>query len=160
MLRAIIVRYFPQPDANTIGRLNKIKREQLVDILWDFFKDYDISDIDVEEVNNKKHYRKNLTRDVKSESINKKTTDDCPICLENMPDSMFVSFNCSHQVCGICLTEMVGSKSQIYHPQTQLKICCPLCRADVTKFTSKNKETCFSLERFNYTYRCTKYYMD
>lgn len=152
-LRAVVVRYFPQPNVNTEGRLNKLKREHLVDILWDFFKDYDISDIDVEEINSKTYYKRINNFNVELKECATIKADDCPVCLENMLDDVFVSFDCCHQVCGGCLTEIIGTKDQ-------LNICCPLCRANVTKFTAKTQQCYDSLDKFNYKIKCVKYHMD
>ena len=68
--------------------------------------------------------------------------DDCPICYENIKCVDLITLNCSHQFCGVCITNILEKHNNTTNPT------CPLCRTFMYNFDIKNTEIYNLVEKY------------
>lgn len=76
-----------------------------------------------------------ITLQQTTEKIPVKATQDCDVCMECIPTRKFVVFNCKHELCGTCVSNLLKSASTTKRPS------CHMCRAVMTNFTAKSTPT-------------------
>jgi hypothetical protein len=55
----------------------------------------------------------------------------CCVCFESREKEEICRLNCAHSFCGSCVNRIL---------ETQLSVCCPLCRVAVVNITAQNKK--------------------
>jgi hypothetical protein len=62
------------------------------------------------------------------------TTDDCPICMCEIPKEYTIRTNCSHTYCGTCIEQMVRTIDK------HLPLRCAICRTHTTTFDFQSED--------------------
>ena len=76
------------------------------------------------------------------------TTQECPICYDEIAPSEQMKTNCQHIYCAPCVNQFLYQETskQRQQKQQQIKVCCPMCRTEITSLETQNQETKFDFQ--------------
>ena len=76
------------------------------------------------------------------------TTQECPICYDEIATSEQMKTNCQHIYCAPCVNQFLYQETskQRQQKQQQIKVCCPMCRTEITSLETQNQETKFDFQ--------------
>ena len=72
----------------------------------------------------------------KNDNNKKEMSDCCAICMEPKDKKEYLTTECNHEFCSLCVGKMI-----IHSVQTSTKMDCPLCRTKLTSFTYCDENT-------------------
>ena len=67
------------------------------------------------------------------------TTQECPICYDEIAPSEQMKTNCQHIYCAPCVNQFLYQETS--RQRQQIKVCCPMCRTEITSLETQNQET-------------------
>jgi hypothetical protein len=83
----------------------------------------------------------------KSTTTQTNKKQECPICYDEIASSEQITTNCQHVYCRPCIDEFLYQETskplqhQQQYQEKQHKICCPMCRTEITSLETQNQET-------------------
>ena len=92
----------------------------------------------VVQTRNVKYSDKKVLSAHKRIKINKKKSQECPICLEKIGKNNYVLTKCNHKFCTDCFLKSLNNNSS-----------CPICREDIFTFNKLKSISLEELKRLN-----------